>query len=142
LFDGCNPLVDTEIESVRTGVKAALPALDGLAVGLLANMAHVTLNGSTSTAFGAGVLEREVFEYLQAGVRYIAVVIGAAHITTLSRQVEAVAGFDVLGQAVVMFHSIHGRVRAVCVEAIPVFIDWNVALGLFRLARQSGGEEL
>lgn len=141
MFDGCNIPVDIEIEGVRAVVEAALPALDGLTVGLLANMAQVTLDGSASPALGAGVLEREVPEYLDDGVRYIAVVIWAAHITTLSRQMIAVADLGFLGPAVVTVHSIRGRVRAVCVEAIPIFIDRNVVLG-FSLARQGGGEEL
>ena len=130
-----------EIKDVRTVVKAALPALDGLTDRFLANMAPVTLDGSARHTFGTGVLQREVPEYLQDGVRYIAVVILVAHITTPSRQMIAVAGFGDLGLPVVTIHSVHGRVRAESVEAVPIFIDRSIVLGS-GLARQRGGEKL
>jgi len=84
VLDRRNPLHGIEVKGVRAVVKAALPALDGLAVGLLANMAQVALDGSATSASGAGMLEREVPENLDDGVGHISVVIWTIHITALS----------------------------------------------------------
>jgi hypothetical protein len=141
VFDGRNPPLGIDIESVRAVVKPALPALDGLAIRLLAQMALVALDGSASPAFGAGVLERKVPEDLDNSVGHIPVVIWAAHITTLSRQVIAVADLGFFGAEMITVHSIRRRMRAVCVEAIPVFIDGDIVLGR-GLGWQGGREEL
>jgi hypothetical protein len=141
VFDGRSPPLGIDIESVRAVVKPALPALDGLAIRLLAHMALVALDGSASPAFGAGVLERKVPEDLDNRVGHIPVVIWAAHITTLSRQVIAVADLGFFGPEMISVHSIRRRMRTVCVEAIPVFIEGDIVLGL-GLGWQGGREEL
>jgi hypothetical protein len=48
LLNRCDPLRNMEIK--RAVVKTALPAFDGLAVRLLANVTHIALDGSTSSS--------------------------------------------------------------------------------------------
>jgi hypothetical protein len=88
------------------------------------------------------VLERKVPEDLDNSVGHIPVVIWAAHITTLSRQMIAVADLGFFSPEMIAVHSIRRRMRAVCVEAIPVFIDGDIVLRLLGLGWQGGREEL
>lgn len=85
LFNGRNPVLSIEIKGMRAVIKAALPALDGLAVRFLTDMSKVTLDRPTSSTFRTWILEREVFQDINDCVGHIAVVIGATHVTTLSR---------------------------------------------------------
>lgn len=117
-------------------VEAALPAFDSLTVGLLANMTHVALHGSTSPSSRARVLEEYVPEYLDDGVGNIGVVVLTVHITALAGQVIAVANFVFLSTAMIFFHGICRWVGAVRVEAVTIFIDGNKILGLEALSRQ------
>jgi hypothetical protein len=74
-----------KIKSVGAVVEAALPALDGLAVRLLAQMAHVTFNRPASPRSRARVLKEDVSEYIDYGVRDITMVVLATHVATLPR---------------------------------------------------------
>jgi hypothetical protein len=56
-------------------------------------MTHIAFDGPAGAGSRAGVLEKYKSQNLDDGIGHIAVVIQAAHITTFSRQVVAVADF-------------------------------------------------
>lgn len=81
------------------------------------------------------MLEQEVPQYLDDGVGDIGVVVRTTHVTAFSRQVITVAYFVLIGPTVVNVHSIRGRMRAVCIEALSIFVDGNQFLGLLAWRR-------
>lgn len=88
------------------------------------------------------MLEQEVSQYLDDRVRDIGVVVRTAHITAFSRQVITVAHFVLISPTVVFVHSIRGRMGAVCIEALSIFVDGDKFLGLLAWGRQRGEEKL
>jgi hypothetical protein len=69
-------------------------------------MTHVAFDGSARAGSRAGVLEEHKSQNLNDRVRHIAVVIRAAHITTFSRQVIAVADLGFFCSSVVFIEGL------------------------------------
>lgn len=91
-------------------------------------MAHVAFDRPARPSLSARVLAEDVSEHLDYGVRDIAVIILATHVTTFSREVITVTNLAVLGTAVVFIHGIRGRMGTIGVDTFAVLIDGDKIL--------------
>lgn len=88
------------------------------------------------------MLDQEVSQYLHNGIGDIGVVVWTTHIAAFSGQVIAVAHFVFISPTMVFFHSLRGRMRAVCIEAVSIFVDGDKLFGFETLGRQRREEEV
>lgn len=105
-------------------------------------MAHVAFDGPARPSLSARVLAEDVSEHLDYGVRDIAVIILATHVTTLSREMITVANLVLFGTAVVFIHGIRGRMGTISVDTFAVLIDGDKILRFETDWRQVSEKEL